>query len=61
LLVAEVLLSPGKYHSIQNFTLLTFFVDFEPFVYDNQGCLAGSANSAPDDDDLRILAVLVEL
>jgi hypothetical protein len=58
LLVAKVLLSPEKYHSFQNFTLVMFFVDFEPFVYDNQGCLARSTNSAPDHDGLWILVVL---
>jgi hypothetical protein len=58
LLVAEVLLSPGKYHNFQNFTLVIFFVDFDRFVYDNQGCLAGSANSTPDHDGLQIFAVL---
>jgi hypothetical protein len=52
LLVAEVLLSSGKYHSFQNFTLVIFFVDFDSFVYDNQGCLDGSANSASNHEGL---------
>jgi hypothetical protein len=58
LLIVEVLLSSGKYRCFQNFTLVIFFVDFDPFIYNNQGCLARSTNSASDHESLQIWAVL---
>ena len=55
--IAEVLLGPGKYHSLENVASVDFLVDFDSLIHENEGGLTASADSAPDHDGLRILAV----
>ena len=55
--IAEVLLGPRKYHSLENVASVDFLVDFDFLIHENEGGLTASADSAPDHDGLRILAV----
>ena len=55
--IAEVLLGPRKYHSLENVASVDFLVDFDSLIHENEGGLTASADSAPDHDGLRILAV----